>query len=95
MFIDVFDLDCPWKWVHASRGASSTPIWFAALLVSAAPPILTRTFEIVTPSPVPHLLPGCLITSSSTAENGFAIAGIIASIVYETSRPCLLFEEGL
>lgn len=52
-------------------------------------PILTRTFELVTPSPVPHLLPGCLITSSSSAENGFAIAGIIASIIYETSMSSL------
>ncbi|KAF9444860.1 hypothetical protein P691DRAFT_735880 [Macrolepiota fuliginosa MF-IS2] len=35
-------------------------------------------------SPLPGFLPGCLIASSSTAEDGYAIAGIIASIIYET-----------
>lgn len=38
----------------------------------------------VLPSPLPGVLPGCLVASSSTAEDGYAIAGIIASIIYET-----------
>ncbi|KAJ3562620.1 hypothetical protein NP233_g9459 [Leucocoprinus birnbaumii] len=38
----------------------------------------------VTPSPLPGVLPGCLIASSSAAEDGYAIAGIIASIIYES-----------
>lgn len=37
-------------------------------------------------SPIPGLLPGCLLTTSSAATNTFSIVGIIASIVYETSE---------
>lgn len=43
-------------------------------------------------SPIPGLLPGCLITTTSAATNMFSIVGIIASIVYETSELFVLLK---
>lgn len=41
---------------------------------------------LATPSPLPGFLPGCLIMTSTTAEEGYAIAGIIASIIHESGE---------
>lgn len=40
-----------------------------------------------TPSPLPGFLPGCLVMSSTTAGDGYAVAGVIASLIYETGEP--------